>query len=306
MLSWPHSVHGLAASRSAISENASAKRRDPTYSENKIMKYCIPFVVVLFLSPAARGQVIGLEDVTVPTPPGYVNGSAGPGGMTSFTSGGATFNNYYNPSFGNWAGWSVSQITDVTTQGFGNQYSAYNLPNGGGDNSPTYAVGYVDSFTPVTPTITLPAGTKPQSVRITNTTYAALIMLDGDPNGFARQFDVAHQDFFTLTVSGFDALGALTGSVDFNLADYRVPSTVSQPYVFSQWTTVDLTPLGDATSLAFTLASSDTGAFGINTPTYFALDNLAVTPVPEPGSLVLAGLAAVGLVRRCRQCPGGR
>ncbi|HEX4592584.1 MAG TPA: DUF4465 domain-containing protein, partial [Gemmataceae bacterium] len=264
------------------------------------MQYRISFVVVLLLTTAAHGQVIGFEDVGVPTPPGYVNGSAGPGGATTFKSGGATFNNDYNTTFGNWAGWSVSRVTDVTTQGFGNQYSAYNLPNGGGDNSPTYGVGYVDSFTPVTPTITLPAGTKPLSARITNDTYAALIMLDGDPNGFARKFDVAHQDYFTLTISGHDALGMLTGMVNFNLADYRVPSSVAQPYVISQWTSVDLTPLGDATSLTFTLASSDTGQFGINTPTYFALDNLTVVPVPEPGTFLLASVAAIGLALRGR------
>ena len=77
---------------------------------------------------------------------------------------------------------------------------------------------------------------------------------------------------------------------------------VSQPYVISQWTTVDLSPLGNAASLQFTLASSDTGAFGINTPTYFALDNLALTPVPEPGTLVLIGLARRRPdVRRCRR-----
>ena len=189
----------------------------------------------------------------------------------------------------------------MTTPGFGNQYAAYNVPSGTGDNSPTYAVGYVDSFPPVTPTVHLPAGTRPQSARITNATYPALVMLTGDPNNFARQFDVAHQDFFTLTIRGRDALGALTGSVAFNLADYRVPSSVAQPYVISQWTTVDLTPLGVARSLEFTLASSDVGPFGINTPTYFALDNLTLTPVPEPGALALAGLAAVGLVVRRRR-----
>ena len=269
--------------------------------------FIVSTLFIWFVAPAVGAQTIGFEDINVPASPGYINGSAGPGGTTSFTSGGATFNNYYNPSFGNWAGWSVSRITDTTTQGFGNQYSAYNLPSGGGDNSPNYAVGYVDAFTPVTPTITLPPGAKPQSARITNDTYAALIMLDGDPNNFARQFDVAHQDYFTLSIEGFDALGVLTGTVNFNLADYRVPTSVSQPYVISQWTTVDLTPLGNAASLQFTFASSDTGAFGINTPTYFALDNLVVTPVPEPGTLILVGLGTGGFVaRRCRRSLGRR
>jgi hypothetical protein len=258
------------------------------------------------MSPAVRSQVIGFEDVNVPTPPGYVNGSGGAGGTTTFTSGGATFNNFYDTSFGNWAGWSVSRVNDVSTQGFGNQYAAYNLPNGVGDNSPTYGVAYLDDFNHVTPTITLPPGTKPVSARITNTTYAALIMLMGDPNNFARKFDVAHQDLFTLTINGYDALGTLIGHVDFNLADYRVPSVVSQSYVISQWTTVDLTPLGDAHSLQFTFASTDSGASGINTPTYVALDNLTVVPVPEPGSFAMAGSAILTLACRCRRKQVGR
>jgi hypothetical protein len=255
---------------------------------------------IVVLTSTARAQTIGFEDVTVPTPPGYINGSTGPGGTTAFTSGGATFNNFYDPTFGNWAGWAVSRVADVTTPGFGNQYAAYNVPSGAGDASPTYAVGYMDVFNNVNPTIQLPAGTRPQAIRVTNTTWAALIMLNGDPGGFARQFDVAHQDTFKLTIQGRDALGGLTGTVDFFLADYRVPSVVAQPFVISQWTTVNLAPLGDATSMTFTLASTDVGSFGINTPTYFALDNLTVTPVPEPGALALAGLAAVGIAIRRR------
>ena len=159
------------------------------------------FCCILSHAPLTA-RSIGFEDVTVPKPPGYINGSAGPGGTTSSPAAGrrSTTTTIRRSAIGP-AGRSAN-VTDVTTQGFGNQYSAYNLPSGGGDNSPNYAVGYVDSFDAVTPTITLPAGTKPQSARITNTTYAALIMLDGDPNDFARQFDVAHQDFFTLTISG--------------------------------------------------------------------------------------------------------
>jgi len=102
------------------------------------------------------------------------------------------------------------------------------------------------------------------------------------------------------------ALGVLTGSEDFYLADYRVPSSVAQPYVISQWTTVDLTPLGNATSLEFALTSSDVGQFGMNTPAYFAMDNLTLVPVPEPGTLALTGLGIAGLIGHCRRTSGRR
>jgi hypothetical protein len=127
--------------------------------------------------------------------------------------------------------------------------------------------------------ILLPDGTTPSSVRVTNTTYAALSMRDGDM--FAKKFggpDGTDPDFFVLTIHGVDANGNATGSVDFFLADYRFQDP-SLNYIVSSWTTVDLTPLGNAASLTFELSSSDIGPFGMNTPAYFAIDNLVVMPL---------------------------
>ena len=45
-------------------------------------------------------------------------------------------------------------------------------------------------------------------------------------------------------------------------------------FLIFSWTTVDLTPLGNARYLLFDLNSSDVGQFGMNTPAYFAMDNL--------------------------------
>ncbi len=223
-------------------------------------------------SPSVLGQTIDFEDLTL-QPQSYYNGSDGAGG---FVSQGAFFNNSYDPQFGTWSGWSSSNETDVTTPGFMNQYSAYNVPNGGGDNSPNYGVAYNSQLGGAY--VLLPAGTMPVSMRVTNTTYAGLSMLYGDM--FAKQFggpDGTDPDFFILTIHGLDANGNDTGSVDFYLANY----TFQDPnlnYIVSTWTTVDLTPLGNATSLAFELNSSDIGPFGMNTPAYFAMDNLVVTP----------------------------
>ncbi|MFO0808718.1 MAG: DUF4465 domain-containing protein [Gemmataceae bacterium] len=263
------------------------------------MRLCVTLLTCCLLAPAVQAQVIDFEDLGLPAN-SFRNGSANvvpPATVstTPFVSRGASFNNRYDTAFGGtWAGWSISSKTDTTTAGFGNQYSAYNLPGGGGDSSATYGVAFQDTFTPVTPTVQLPAGTRPLSVRLTNVTYAALSMRDGD--SFAKKFGGAtgnDPDFLRLTIRGFDAVNAPTGTIEFYLADYRFANNALD-YIVSQWTTVNLTPLANAAQLTFALDSSDNGPFGMNTPAYFTLDNLMLTPIPEPGSFALCA-AAIGI-----------
>ncbi|MBA4063711.1 MAG: hypothetical protein C0501_08360 [Isosphaera sp.] len=268
--------------------------------------------LLLSAAPAAAAPiVVTFENPTVPVPipapdpfnpagtrPFENGANLVPGG--SFTSNGVTFNNLYDPGFDINSGWSYSRVTDVTTAGFLNQYAAYNLPGGGaGDGSANYGIAF--SFSPGDAVIDLPAGFRPDSVRLTNTTFAALSILNGDQ--FARAFGPG--DFFLLTISGTDAAGGATGSVDFFLADFRDGRST----VVSGWTTVDLSGLGaDTARLALGFTSSDVGRFGINTPTYVAVDNLVLVPVggavgaavPEPLSLALAAAAAAGW-RRVRR-----
>jgi hypothetical protein len=117
-------------------------------------------------------------------------------------------------------------------------------------------------------------------MQVTNTTYAATSMLNGD--GFAKQFGGPtgnDPDYFRLRVLGYDAGGNLAGSVEHYLADYRFADN-GQDYVVSQWQEVDLANLRGlgVRSLSFNLESSDTGFFGVNTPAYFALDDLLLAP----------------------------
>ena len=151
------------------------------------------------------------------------------------------------------------------------------------------------------------------SARFTNTTYAVLSMLNGD--SFAKKFGGAgggDADYFLLTITGYDGLGATggaIGSVPFYLADYRFADDALD-YVVRDWESVDLSTLIGASSLGFSFASSDTGTFGINTPTYFAMDDLSISfasaAVPEPATagmlaLGLAAAATVGVRRRGRR-----
>ena len=79
-------------------------------------------------------QTIGFEGVQLASE-SYFNGSFGTGGFIEDV---ALFENYYDQDYFYWSGFSVSNITDITTAGYSNQYSAFT--GIGGDNSTNYAV----------------------------------------------------------------------------------------------------------------------------------------------------------------------
>jgi hypothetical protein len=218
----------------------------------------------------------------------YENGSGLSGG---FVSGGAGFNNNYFPSFDGFSGFVASTVTDNTTPGFTNQYA--NITGGDAGGTGGFGIFYETSGSPGR--ITLPSVQTVTGADFTNTTYAALSMLSGDD--YAKQFGGVtgtDPDYFRLLIEGFDDSNVSTGVVEFMLADYRnLGGTLD--YIIDQWTWVDLTGLGDVRSLGFSFESSDVGGFGINTPQYFAIDNL--TTIPEPNTALLLGLGLVSLAR---------
>lgn len=239
----------------------------------------------------------------------FYNGD--PGGLMpgqthdgTFVSGGARFNNLFvvdaDFGFSFWNGWAYSNTADTTTPGFGNQYSAFAGSGSGG--SANYAIGFMSTPAPV---IELPPDAVPLSLDITNTTYAALSMLMGD--AFAKKFgddpgtvgvvETSFPDYFKLTIGGRNSTGQPIGTpIDVYLADYRFPPDLDD-FVLDTWQTVDLTSLTGATTLTFALESTDVGQFGMNTPGYFAIDNLVTNVVPEPTSIVLA-LVGIAIVVR--------
>jgi hypothetical protein len=249
------------------------------------------FACLVAIAQGATAAIVTFEDLTL-SPNSFFNG--GPvTNSNGWSSGGATFGNSYNSSFGGfWNGFSYSNVNDTTTPGFGNQYAAYSGTGFGGSGN--YAVAYSGSQA----FVNLPTGTVAQSVYLTNTTYAALSMLNGDM--FAKKFGGLtgnDPDFFDITITGYGGLGAtglVTGSTTFRLADYTF-SDNSLDYIRDTWELVDLTPVGSALSLGFSWASSDTSGAFINTPTYFAMDHLTV--IPEP-SAVLSSLLGLGILLR--------
>lgn len=249
--------------------------------------------VAIALPAAAAGGVSTFEEIGLGAEGYYF-----PAATTTFASGAASFAHAYT-DFGFpgccWSGWTVSSVTDNTTAGFGNQYSAF--AGGGQGGSAQYAIAYLGDATVTFGTPQMLAG-----AWFTNTTYAATSMRDGD--GFAKQFGGAtgaDPDFLRLTITGRDDSGATTGTIDFFLADYRFADD-AQDTIVRDWTFVDLSSLGAVASLRFGLTSTDNGAFGMNTPAYFAMDNLTVAAVPEPtvAWLLAGGIGVLGLALRRR------
>jgi hypothetical protein len=248
------------------------------------------------------GQLeVGFEDLAVSVPPleayggpgggAYYNGSDGAGG---FTSNGVFFGTDYNADWMSWAGWAYSTTTDTETADFGNQYSAY--PGGAADGS-VYAVTFAPSV------LELPVGYRAAvSVKVANTTYAALSMRDGDL--FAKKFgddpstpdvvETDYPDWYKLIMTGKSGSGATLGTVEVYLADFR--GDEESDFIANEWIEVDLGPLNTSgwspgpgvKSIEFSLESSDVGDFGMNTPAYVALDNLVLAETGAWGPYDLA------------------
>jgi hypothetical protein len=138
-------------------------------------------------------------------------------------------------------------------------------------------VAYDDGAWSESDIITLPSPAGVLGFYINNTTYAALAMRDGD--AFSRKFCAESNDWFKVTITAQNENDEVTGTNEFYLADFRFADT-NQNYIVTNWTWISLTNLGsNVKSLHFVLSSSDNGAWGMNTPAYFALDDFRVDPI---------------------------
>ena len=218
-------------------------------------------------------QTIGFEGVIL-APESFNYGSSGSGG---FIENGVVFSNDYNSSWDSWNGFAISNTTDVTTPGYLNQYSAF---AGSGSGSSNYAVYYPSG------TISFAGqGVDLDSLEITNTTFTAISMRDGDT--YSKKFGsltdangitdgTNGEDYYKVWIFAHAENGRKIDSVEFYLADFRFTDD-AQDYIVNTWHSIDLSFITETVySISFLLESSDNGAFGMNTPAYFAIDNLTI------------------------------
>lgn len=235
--------------------------------------------LALVSSNTSAQTTADLENLTL-TPSSYWNGATVGSTITTtsaFTSDNCIFSNSYNGQYSYWAsGWSYSNMKDSMTAGSTNQYSARTAV--GYNNSATYVLGKGGSKLKFN---TIAQGKEMTGFYVTNNTYATISMQNGD--AFAKKFGGitgSDPDWFKLKIQKY--LGGVLSpndSVVFYLADYRFANN-TQDYIVKNWQYVDLTPLGNVDSLIFKLSSSDNHPlYGMNTPSYFCLDNFTTSNV---------------------------
>lgn len=221
-------------------------------------------MATIFVFTAKAQSVAKFDDLSL-TPESFWNGSDLSG---SFKSGDVTFLNSFNIDWQNWSGFAYSNMSDVTTPGYGNQYSA--ITGKGYEESSNYAVCYPSPTADMG--ITLPG--RITGFFVTNSTYAYLSMKNGD--AFAKKFGGEtgnDPDFFKLVIETLDAIGQPVDTLDFYLADFRSVDN-SKDYILNNWTWVDLSAMKLTGNLRFSLSSGDNSFGFMNTPGYFCIDNL--------------------------------
>ncbi len=243
------------------------------------MKRIFTACCLLLSSFAIRAQV-NFEALPIDTALHYWKGIPGVAGFTPFQSGGANFvNRNDTSSFGDyWSGWAYSAETDTNSISYADNDCAA-ITGKGHNNSAQYGVAYV-GFDPSLNVITFPTAIKPVSMQVTNSTIAYRSMQNGD--FVAKKFGGStgnDPDFFRLDILGWqNGAASSSDTIHVYLADFRDTNNAND-YIVNTWKLVDLTPLGNQVdSITYWMVSSDTSSFGINTPTYFCMDDLTIFP----------------------------
>lgn len=231
------------------------------------------FFIALLGVVAAKAQTVAtFETLTLPKADTFYMNFTNPGTDQGFDDGLAHFESYYDQTWGDYwsSGFSYSNMTDNVTPDYTNDHSSITGDGNGG--SAQYNVYYGDSA--VVRLKGKAIGQPVSGFYVANTTFAYYSMLNGD--FVAKKFGGAmgtDSDWFSIKVYGYKNNVRTTDSVEFFLADFRTPGAVAADTIYEGWRWVNLLPLGEVDSLIFYPSSSDVGAFGINTPKYFCMDD---------------------------------
>ncbi len=167
----------------------------------------------------------------------------------------------------NWYdGYAMSNKTSTAYSGLGDMWNS--AVGHGADNSAAYAVYYPaygsDSYIEVTNDL---EGDVIKGTWIALSAYTKKAVTDGLYG--AKKF--ATGDWLKITAKGTDAEGATT-SADLYLIDFRSQDE-TQHSILDNWYWWDLSSLGKVVKVTFSFTGSDTGVYGLNTPSFACFDN---------------------------------
>lgn len=203
-------------------------------------------------------------------------------GVKEFSVGDFVFTHGYD---GYAFGFTPSRSTD--TQDYGANFFAHQfdvVPGGGSDGPGTpFIVGYWDSYQEtkdgtINPTCLIHVKGKgdvysraffPESIDITNTTYTYYAMLNG--NNFAKKFEEG--DWLKVVAVGMGVDGSQR-TAEYYLA--KCTGADKSKWFVTDWAEWDLSQLGWVHAIQFSMQSSDSSQYGMNTPAYFAIDDIEV------------------------------
>jgi len=180
------------------------------------------------------------------------------------------------------AGAVISSHSDTV---FGGLQDANKSIAGGAYEGQNYVVFYVNAWGDPDK-ITLKEAAVIPGMYVCNSVYAYSSMTKGD--AYAGD-PFGADDYFRLTVYGYLNGVAVNASVSVDLAEGT--------NIMDKWTYVDLTELGQVDALSFTMSGSRTGQYGLNTPSYFCIDNLGAAAPKEAVVNTKAEVKAVKMMR---------
>ncbi len=229
--------------------------------------------------PVVSATIVDFEDVALSANSAL---PATASDQSPLSSRGVSFNRTWNTEFDCCAsGWAVSNQRNQTAPGPASAFSAYvQAAGGGGHASSNFAVG--NNLMRGESQIDFPEPVAVQGMYLANVTYTYLAVAEGNDGAGFVSGPFGPGDWLKLEVIGLDSRAQELGRVPAFLADFRD----GKSQLLQEWTWLDLGPLGNNIQrLEFEMSSTDTGPFGMNTPAYFAIDDLTYEQVPEPAGL---------------------
>ncbi|MCD8176523.1 MAG: DUF4465 domain-containing protein [Tannerellaceae bacterium] len=182
-----------------------------------------------------------------------------------------------------YGGIGLSRYNDLSDVTYTNQLSVYagvnGIPGPGYGGSEGFAVvfGYSDQSNNIEAPYVIFADNKPAdfvSMQVCNTVYTRDVILNGNKieNGQANSLPNT-KGWFYIDITGYRLSGAPVTS-RYYLADYGNQSGELNG-IREGWNEVDLSAFTNVYKLEFSMGGSDNDPiYGLNTPAYFAMDNL--------------------------------